>query len=65
MVFFTILRSIPNKAVGIITMSGAIAVLFLIPFKSPFDIRNTIYRPDLFFNYFIGVNTYLLDTKII
>ena len=43
--FYAILRSIPNKAGGIITMVGAIAVLLLIPFNNTSDVRNTTYRP--------------------
>ena len=43
--FYAILRSIPNKAGGIITMGGAIAVLLLIPFNNTSDVRNTTYRP--------------------
>ena len=43
--FYAILRAIPNKAGGILTMGGAIAVLFLIPFNNTSDIRNTTYRP--------------------
>jgi quinol-cytochrome oxidoreductase complex cytochrome b subunit len=43
--YYAILRSIPHKAGGIITMGGAIAVLFLIPFNNTSDIRNTTYRP--------------------
>jgi quinol-cytochrome oxidoreductase complex cytochrome b subunit len=43
--FYAILRSIPHKAGGILTMGGAIAVLFLIPFNNTSNIRNTTYRP--------------------
>jgi quinol-cytochrome oxidoreductase complex cytochrome b subunit len=53
--FYAILRSIPNKAGGILTMGGAIAVLFLIPFNNTSNIRNTTYRPifKFFFWFFI------------
>ena len=43
--FYAILRSIPHKTGGIITMGGAIAVLFLILFNNTSYIRNTTYRP--------------------
>ena len=36
---------LPNKAGGIITMGGAIAVLWLISFNNTSDVRNTTYRP--------------------
>jgi len=50
--FYAILRSIPHKAGGIITMVSAIAVLFLIPFSNTSYIRNTTYRP--IFKFFFG-----------
>ena len=43
--FFTILRSIPYKATGIIAMLGSILVLLIIPFTNSSWIRNTTYRP--------------------
>jgi quinol-cytochrome oxidoreductase complex cytochrome b subunit len=39
------LRSVPDKAGGILTMGGAIIILFLIPFFNTSEIRSTSFRP--------------------
>lgn len=53
--YYAILRGIPHKTAGILTMFGSIAVLFLIPFINTSEIRNTTYRPifKIFFWLFI------------
>jgi quinol-cytochrome oxidoreductase complex cytochrome b subunit len=43
--FFTILRAIPYKTSGILTMAASILVLFTTPFIYYSNIRNTTYRP--------------------
>ena len=60
--FYAILRSIPNKAGGIITMGGAIAVLFLIPFNNTSDIRNTTYRPIFKVFYWTLISSWIVLT---
>jgi ubiquinol-cytochrome c reductase cytochrome b subunit len=43
--FYAMLRSVPDKVGGIITMGGAIAILFTIPFFNTSEIRSTTFRP--------------------
>ena len=43
--YYAILRSIPQKAGGILAMLGSILVLFVIPFINTSEIRSTTYRP--------------------
>ena len=43
--YYTILRSIPHKAGGIVVMLGSLLVLFLISFTNTSEIKNTTYRP--------------------
>jgi quinol-cytochrome oxidoreductase complex cytochrome b subunit len=43
--FYAILRSIPHKSAGILTMLGSILVLFIIPFINTSKVRNTTFRP--------------------
>ena len=50
--FYAILRSIPHKAGGILSMGGSIIVLFLLPFIYFSEVRNTTYRP--IFKFFFG-----------
>ncbi len=45
LVFYTMLRSIPNKLGGIIVMIGAIAVWFLLPMLDKHPVRSGHYRP--------------------
>lgn len=54
--FYAMLRSIPHKALGIITMGGSIAILFLLPVLNTSYIRNTTFRPifRIFFWLFIA-----------
>ncbi len=43
--FYAILRSIPNKLIGVITMFSAIAILFLLPWLDTSKIKSANYRP--------------------
>lgn len=43
--FYAILRSIPYKGIGILTMLGSVIVLFTVPYLNVSKIRNTTYRP--------------------
>jgi ubiquinol-cytochrome c reductase cytochrome b subunit len=53
--FYAILRGIPHKTVGILSMFGSIVILLSIPFSNTSVIRNTTYRPifQLFFWLFV------------
>lgn len=54
--FYAILRSIPNKAGGILGMLGSILILFTLPYFNTSEVRNTTYRPlfRIFFWMFIS-----------
>lgn len=43
--FYAILRSIPDKAGGVVAMFGSLLVLFTIPFTNSSEIRSTTFRP--------------------
>lgn len=43
--YFTILRSIPYKGMGILAMLGSVLILFTIPFTNSSWVRNTTFRP--------------------
>jgi ubiquinol-cytochrome c reductase cytochrome b subunit len=49
------LRSVPDKVGGIITMGSAILILFLIPFLNTSEIRSTTFRPlfKIFYWFFV------------
>jgi len=42
---YAILRSIPNKLLGVLALFAAILVLFVLPFVNTSEIRSTLYRP--------------------
>ena len=48
--FYAILRSIPDKAGGVVAMGGSLIVLYLIPFINSSEIRSTAFRP--FYKFF-------------
>ena len=60
MVFFAILRSIPYKAGGILSMGGSIIVLFLLPFIYFSEVRNTTYRPIFKFFFWLFVSDFVI-----
>ncbi len=43
--FYAILRSIPNKLLGVIAMFGSIGVLFFVPWLDTSRVRSAVYRP--------------------
>lgn len=43
--FYAILRSIPNKLVGVIAMFAAVGVLFLVPWLDTLKVRSARFRP--------------------
>ena len=42
---YAILRSIPNKLLGVLALFAAILVLFVLPFANTSNIRTSLYRP--------------------
>lgn len=42
--FYALLRSIPNKALGVITMLGAIIILLLLPFFHQLEVRSGLFH---------------------
>jgi ubiquinol-cytochrome c reductase cytochrome b/c1 subunit len=53
--FYAILRSIPNKLLGVIMMFGAIAMLALLPWLDTSKVRSAVYRPVFRWVFFIFV----------
>jgi ubiquinol-cytochrome c reductase cytochrome b subunit len=43
--FYAILRSIPNKLLGVIALVASIVMLLLLPFMSRPKVRNTLFKP--------------------
>lgn len=42
---YAILRSIPNKLLGVLALFAAILVLFVLPFVNTSEVRSSLYRP--------------------
>jgi ubiquinol-cytochrome c reductase cytochrome b subunit len=42
---YAILRSIPNKLLGVLALFGALLVLLVLPFVSTSEVRSSLYRP--------------------
>ena len=59
--FYAMLRAVPNKLFGVMTMFGAIAVLFVVPWLDTSKVRSMRYRPAArtFFLIFIAVTLIL------
>jgi quinol-cytochrome oxidoreductase complex cytochrome b subunit len=59
--FYAMLRSVPNKLLGVLTMFGAIALLFVVPWLDTSKVRSMRYRPMMrwFFFAFIVVTLIL------
>lgn len=55
--FYAILRSIPDKLLGVVAMVGAIITLLLLPFYTKSEIRSGYFRPyyKVVYWFFIGV----------
>ena len=58
--FYAILRGIPHKTGGILTMFGSIVVLFIIPFVNSSEIRNTTYRPIFKFFFWLFIADFVI-----
>lgn len=59
--FYAMLRSIPNKLIGVVTMFASIFVWFLLPWLDKSKVRSGAYRPvfKVFF-WIFAVNFFLL-----
>ena len=59
--FYAILRTVPDKALGVAAMGGAIAVLWVLPYLSVADFNSKQFRPlsRVLFWWFIGGVIYL------
>lgn len=55
--FYAILRSIPDKLLGVIGMLSSIIILFLLPFYLKFEVRSLNFRPAsrIFFWFFLFI----------
>jgi ubiquinol-cytochrome c reductase cytochrome b subunit len=42
---YAILRSIPNKLLGVLALFGSLLVLFVLPFVNTSEIRSSLYKP--------------------
>jgi quinol-cytochrome oxidoreductase complex cytochrome b subunit len=42
---YAILRSIPNKLLGVLALFAAILILLVLPFVNTSEIRSSLYRP--------------------
>ena len=51
--FYAILRAVPDKLLGVLTMGGAIACLFVLPWLDTSKVRSMRYRPAMRLWYFI------------
>ena len=58
--FYAILRSIPDKAGGVIAMGSSLIVLYLIPFINSSEIRSTAFRPFYKFFYWALVVSFII-----
>ena len=62
--YYAILRSIPHKTGGILTMGGSILVLFIIPFLNTSEIRSTTFRPIFKLFFWIFISDFILLTWV-
>lgn len=58
--FYAILRSIPNKLLGVLAMIGSIAILFAMPILDTSRIRGSAFRPLNKFFFWCFVTNFLL-----
>jgi ubiquinol-cytochrome c reductase cytochrome b subunit len=57
--FYAILRSIPNKLIGVIAMFGSILSLFLLPYLDKSPVKSGKYRPVFKFFYWIFILNFI------
>ena len=53
--FYAILRSIPNKLLGVIAMFGSLLILLILPYTDLSRIRSSAFRPLMKFNFWLFV----------
>ncbi len=53
--FYAILRAVPNKLMGVITMGAAIGMLFILPWLDTSKVRSMRYRPTARLYFFIFI----------
>jgi quinol-cytochrome oxidoreductase complex cytochrome b subunit len=61
---YAILRSIPNKLLGVLALFAAILVLFVLPFVNTSEIRSTLYRP-LHQKFFLTISYWLYYARLL
>jgi len=57
---YAILRSIPNKLLGVLALFAAVLILFVLPFVNTSEIRSSIFRPFYQFFFWTLVIDYVL-----
>lgn len=58
--FYAILRSIPSKLGGVLTMFGAIVMLLILPLLNTSKVRSNLFRPIFRFAYWFLVGDFLI-----
>ena len=53
--FYAMLRAVPNKVMGVLTMFGSLGLLFLLPWLDTAKVRSMRYRPTMRWFFFIFV----------
>lgn len=62
--FYAILRSIPNKTLGVIAMFGSLIILFLLPYLDLSKIRGLTFRPIMKIFFWLFIFNFLFLTWI-
>lgn len=62
--FYAILRSIPNKLLGVIAMFGSLLILLIVPFVDLSRIRGNQFRPAMKFFFWLFVVNFVILTWI-
>jgi quinol-cytochrome oxidoreductase complex cytochrome b subunit len=58
--FYAILRSIPDKLLGVLAMFGALLILLVIPFLNLSPIRSSVFRPIHQFFFWLFILDYVI-----
>ena len=58
--FYAILRSIPNKLLGVIAMFGSLLILLILPYTDLSRIRSSAFRPLIKFNFWLFVVDFII-----
>ena len=62
--FYAILRSIPNKLLGVVAMFGSLLILLILPFTDLSRIRSSQFRPAMKMAYWFFVVNFIILTWI-